>query len=73
MSGESEARSLPVPKAKHFLLLVFDALQEFGDVLYCSDPFKHAQDSLVGPSVQRAIQGSDGTRHSSVHINPTGG
>lgn len=43
------------------------------DVLHAANALQHAQHSLVCASVQGAIQGTHGARHSCVHIHATAG
>ena len=63
----------PVSKAKHLLLLVLHSLEELGDVVYRSNPLKHAQDSLIGTTMQRPVQSSNCATNGCVHIYTTTG
>ena len=59
----------PVPKSKHFLLAILDALHKGWYVINAADALKHAQDSLISTAMQWAIQGTHRPCHCSVNVH----
>mmetsp|Transcript_33628 Transcript_33628/g.60719 ORF Transcript_33628/g.60719 Transcript_33628/m.60719 type:complete len:493 (-) Transcript_33628:27-1505(-) len=62
-----------VTEAEKLLLLVLNTLKELGDVLHAADTGKHTKHSLIGTTMEGAVEGTDGTGNSGVDIHTTAG